>query len=234
MLRLDDPASFAATITGIDKGATVDLTKFQAVGSSYANGVLTLSNASQATVSLKIPGPFTADEFQLADDTTGGTNITWTPVGQTFTWTDGSDNWNTPTAWSLASVPTSIDSAVIGDAASNTITVSDAEAINNLTLNGTNDTLEITITGNLQAGPIAINSGTLAVRDGGSLAASQIADHGLLDLGGNHELINTPLSLGGTLQVSPSAFNAGGNSHARTRRGPYPGPRQRSDHRHRQ
>ena len=215
MLRLDDPASFAATITGIDKGATVDLTKFQAVGSSYANGVLTLSNASQATVSLKIPGPFTADEFQLADDTTGGTNITWTPVGQTFTWTDGSDNWNTPTAWSLASVPKSFDSAVIGDAASNTITVSDAEAINNLTLNGTNDTLEITVTGNLQAGPIAINSGTLAVRDGGSLAATQIADHGLLDLGGNHELINTPLSLGGTLQVSPSAFNAGGNSHAR-------------------
>ena len=93
---------------------------------------------------------------------------------------------------------------MIGDAASNTITVSDAEAITNLTLNGTNDTLEITKDGFLQAGPIAINSGTLAVRDGGSLAASQIADHGLLDLGGNHALISTPLSLGGTLQVSPS------------------------------
>jgi hypothetical protein len=209
LLRLDDPASFAATVTGIDQGATIDLTNFKAVDSSYANGVLTLGDGIGNTVTLHIPGTFTSDEFQLTPDG-NGTDITWTPVGQTFTWTDGSDNWNAPTAWSLGAVPKGFDSAVIGDAASNTITVSDAEAITNLTLNGINDTLEITVTGNLQAGPIAINSGTLAVRDGGSLAATQIADHGLLDLGGNHELINTPLSLGGTLQVSPSAFGVPG------------------------
>ncbi len=209
LLRLDYPASFAATVTGIDQGATIDLTNFKAVDSSYANGVLTLGDGIGNTVTLHIPGTFTSDEMKLTPSATG-TDITWTPVGQTFTWTDGSDNWNAPTAWSLGAVPKGFDSAVIGDAASNTITVSDAEAITNLTLNGINDTLEITVTGNLQAGPIAINSGTLAVRDGGSLAATQIADHGLLDLGGNHELINTPLSLGGTLQVSPSAFDEAG------------------------
>ena len=102
-------------------------------------------------------------------------------------------------------MPTDLDSAIIADAGTNTITIDQAETIANLTVNGTSDTVAIGATGFLQAGTIAINAGTLS--DTGGFAASQIIDDGVLNIvtNGTQTLDNTPLSLGGTLLVS-SAF----------------------------
>ena len=208
LLQLADPATFAATITGIQNGATIDLTNFVAVGSSFANGVLTLTDASNAQVSLNIPGPFTTDEFHIASDGASGTDVTWSFVPRTFTWTDASADWNTPSAWDLGSVPTSGDNAVIGDADTNTITVgpSDTIGIIDLTVSGPNDTLAID--GTLSAGPVTVSAGSIVVA--GSLAASQMTDDALLAFAGNHLLDNTPLSLGGTLAAqNPGTLTLG-------------------------
>jgi hypothetical protein len=206
LLQLNDPASFAGTITGFDLGSTIDLTNFTGTVVSFANNVLTLSGG----IKLNIQGPFNPNEFVLTPDGGSGTDMTWAAAPGTFTWTDGSANWNTPTAWDLGSAPTSLDSAIIGDAATNTITIDSTTNIANLTLNGTNDTVAVISGGLLQAtGTITINAGTLA--DTGGFAASQIIDNGVLNIitDATQTLNNTPLFLGGTLLVS-AAFGIAG------------------------
>ena len=119
LLQLNDPASFAGTITGFDLGSTIDLTNFTGTVISFANNVLTLSRRHQT----EHPGTVQPERVRASSDGGSGTDITWTSAPGTFTWTDGSANWNTPTAWDLGSVPTGLDSAIIADAGTNTITI---------------------------------------------------------------------------------------------------------------
>ncbi len=211
LLMLNQPDSFAGSITNFELGSTIDLTNYIGTITSFANNVLTLHDASNMQVQLHIQGPFNPNEFVLTPDSGGtGTDITWMSAPGTFTWIGGSANWNAATSWDLGSVPTGVDSAVIAQAGTNTITISQAETIANLTLNGTSDTVAIPAGGGfLQAGTITINAGTLA--DTGGFAASQITDDGVLDIitDATQTLDITPLSLGGTLLVS-SAFGLPG------------------------
>ena len=148
LLPLNDPASFAGTITGFDLGSTIDLTNFIGTVTSFANNVLTLTNDTNTKVQLNIQGPFNPNEFVLTPDDGGnGTDITWASAPGTFTWIGGSGDWNTPSAWDLGSVPTGLDSAIIADAGTNTITIDQAETIANLTLDGTNDTVSVAVGG---------------------------------------------------------------------------------------
>jgi Hint domain len=201
LLQLNDPGSFAGTITGFDSGSTIDLTNFTGTVTSFANNVLTLSSG----IKLNIEGPFNPNEFVLSSDGNNGTDITWISAPGTFNWIGNTGDWNMPAAWDLGSVPMALDSATIAQAGTNTITIDQADTIANLTLNGASDTVSIGATGFLQAGSIAINAGTLS--DTGGFAASQVTDDGVLGIvtNGTQTLDNTPLSLGGTLVVS-SAF----------------------------
>ena len=205
LLQLNDPGSFAGTITGFDSGSTIDLTNFTGTVTSFANNVLTLSSG----IKLNIEGPFNPNEFVLSSDGNNGTDITWMSAPGTFNWIGDTGDWNTPAAWDLGSVPMALDSATIAQAGTNTITIDQAETIANLTLNGANDTVAIGTTGFLQAGSIAINAGTLS--DTGGFAAAQVTDDGVLNIVTNstQTLDNTPLSLGGTLLVSSTFGMAG-------------------------
>ena len=209
LLQLNDPASFAGSITGFNLGSTIDLTNFIGTITSFANNLLTVHDASDTQVQLHVQGPFNPNEFVSTSDGNNGTDITWMSAPGTFTWIGGSANWNAATAWDLGSVPTGVDGAVIAQAGTNTVTIDQAETIANLTLDGANDTVDIVATGFLQAQTITINAGTLA--DTGGFAASQITDDGVLDIitDAAQTLDITPLSLGGTLLVS-SAFDLPG------------------------
>jgi len=200
LLQLNDPASFAGTITGFDLGSIIDLTNFIGTVTSFANNVLTLTGG----IKLNIQGPFNPNEFVLTQ-VGNDTDITFAPAPGTFNWTGGTGNWDVSSAWDLGSVPTALDSATIAQAGTNTITIDQPETIDTLTLNGTNDTVSVAVGGFLHAGAVTITAGTLAVID--SIAASQITDDGVLNIVGSHALDSTPLSLGGTLLVSPSPFD---------------------------
>ena len=195
-----DTAGLAGTVTidGFTGNDTIDLTGFAAVSETFASNALVLTDAGSAHVTLEIQGTFASGDFQLASYGADGTKITQTP--RTFSWTGGSGNWNTPGNWDLASVPTSVDIVVNAEAGSNTVTIAAGavNAIANLTLGAASDTLQVNGRLNV-AGTLAINAGTLT--DIGSLSAATITDNALLAFVGSHTLDNTPLALGGTLQV---------------------------------
>jgi hypothetical protein len=65
----------APTIVGFARGNKLDVDGFQAKYKSFSNGVLTLTNASSAQISLNIPGNFTKYSFSVYSDGVGGTDI---------------------------------------------------------------------------------------------------------------------------------------------------------------
>ena len=66
-------SGLAGTISGFTSGDTIEITGITATGSSYADGVLTLTEASGAAT-LAITGSFTTSNF-LVTNVAGGTNI---------------------------------------------------------------------------------------------------------------------------------------------------------------
>ena len=195
-----DTAGLAGTVAidGFTGNDTIDLTGFAAVSETFAGNALVLTDAGSAHVTLEIQGTFATGDFQLASYGGDGTEITQTP--RSFTWTGGSGDWNTPGNWDLASVPTSVDIVTIAEAGSNSVTIA-ADAVNaigDLTLGAAGDTLAVAGVLN-DAGTLAINAGTLIAT--GGLNAAAITDKGLLAYVGSHTLDDTPLALGGTLQV---------------------------------
>jgi hypothetical protein len=89
-LILDDPAHYSGTVAGFGLNTRIDLPNFGATGAhatSYAGGVLTLTNTAGQTLKIKISGTHTLASFNAIDDgnfngTDDGTLITDPPVGK--------------------------------------------------------------------------------------------------------------------------------------------------------
>lgn len=163
-------------IKGFAPGDTIDLVGFFAVSKSFANNVLTLTDASSNTATLNIQGDFRTSDFVISGD--DGTDIYLGPAGN-YTWTTtGTADWNTAMDWDTGNVPSQKDNAVIGSAANALVTIASNEyvGINSLTL---------------------LPTETLLVS--GTLAANTIVDNGVLTFAGTQLLDDTPVSLGGTI-----------------------------------
>lgn len=78
-LKLDDPAGFAALISGFKAGDTIDLVLTAADGKSFANHQLTITDGGNVVATLDFQGKFTTNDFTLSTDHNGGTDITIGP-----------------------------------------------------------------------------------------------------------------------------------------------------------
>jgi hypothetical protein len=63
-------------ITGFNANDMIDLSGFAAASESFANNALVLTDANTAQVTLQLQGSFSSDNFHLASDGSGGTDIT--------------------------------------------------------------------------------------------------------------------------------------------------------------
>jgi hypothetical protein len=97
----------------------------------------------------------------------------------TYTWNNpAGGNWNLAGNWSPATgVPGPIDTAIISDSGSYTVTVSDAEAVGTLTMNGASGTQTLNISG---GGTLWINSAST----GNANAVVEISGGTLKGIGG--------------------------------------------------
>jgi hypothetical protein len=70
-LKLHQPGSFAASITGFTIGDTIDLAGVTADGASWLGGLLTISNLGTNVATLNLSGDYSAATFNVASDTSG-------------------------------------------------------------------------------------------------------------------------------------------------------------------
>ncbi|HYZ64466.1 MAG TPA: hypothetical protein VE650_18605 [Acetobacteraceae bacterium] len=66
LLRLDRPAQFHGTILGFDAEGTIALAQTEATALDYADGVLTVSDASGVAARLAIAGDYATEQFALS------------------------------------------------------------------------------------------------------------------------------------------------------------------------
>jgi hypothetical protein len=209
----------AMTISGFSSGDLIDLTDFAATGESFGGGALTLTNGG-GTAYLQFPDVTNLSDFAFAPDGTGGTDIAGAGTGQTLSWaTPGGGDWNTPANWSPALLPTGFDTAVIANPGSNSVTIAAGvtNIVGNLLLNAADDALQID--GSLDVlGAVTIDAGSLIAV--GSLTTPAITDNGLLATQFSQTLDNTPVGLGGTVQVQASGELILGPNEVVTQTGP--------------
>ena len=67
------------SVSGFAVGDTIDLTGFAATSETFAANVLTLTNAATVSTTMHVVGAFSPDNFHIAPDGGGGTNITLQP-----------------------------------------------------------------------------------------------------------------------------------------------------------
>ncbi len=169
----------SVAITGFTANDTIDLLSFVAVSKTFANNALVLTDGANDHLTLNLLGSFTTGSFQVTSDARGGTNVTNNPTPRTYNWAgSGTIDWNTPTAWDLGLLPTSVDSAVISNAGNNTVKIASTAtvSINQLTIAGA-DTLLVT----------------------GRLIAQSITDSAVLAFTSARTLNNAPVRLNGTI-----------------------------------
>jgi hypothetical protein len=78
-LRLNDPASFAATIRAFGAGDTIDLLSRTATSATLGAGdTLVIKNGTTTVATLQLAGNHAGDTFHVVSDGHGGTNITVT------------------------------------------------------------------------------------------------------------------------------------------------------------
>ena len=75
-LILDNPGDSFGTINGFTTSDTIDLKAIAATTDSYSGGILTVKNGSSVVATLMVAGNYTGQYFALADDGSGGTDIT--------------------------------------------------------------------------------------------------------------------------------------------------------------
>lgn len=159
-----------------------------------------LTDSANVEAVLNFPEQSDISDFEFTLN--GTTDIVRVGSGRTLIWTATSGHdWNTAQNWSPQAVPTGTDTAIIANPGSNSVTIAAgaSNAVASLTLDDANDTLEVDGTLSV-AGTIAINAGALAVCGTGKLSATAITDNALLAFAGD-QMLDTPLSLGGTLAV---------------------------------
>ena len=86
ILKLDNPAHFTGTIANFAAGNTIDLAGIAATGATLgANNVLTVHESGGGSVSLDLAstGNYAGDQFAVASDGHGGTDISIASLGVT-------------------------------------------------------------------------------------------------------------------------------------------------------
>ena len=211
VLRLDDPADFRGTISGIAPGSfagatnqfspqadMIDLAGFVAASASYSGDTLTATNALGTTLTFTVtgssPGALADSTLVAADDGHGGTDIYW-QSGLTQTWESGvSGDWETAANWTTGIVPGSFDTAVIDGTAGETVTVAASEQAqaNLLTMSDPNATLAIDGTLTLATNP-QLSGGEIDI-DGGQLAlvGNTTLDNATIDMAGGEIVSSQP------------------------------------------
>jgi len=113
----------------------------------------------------------------------------------TYTWTGGNGDWSTNTDWNPSGVPGSADDAALPENGNYTVTISQAESVDNLTI-ALGATLEIENSSQLTVDGNSINnSGTFAIAASTTYTVLTIDSNG------------TTLQDGGTVQLSDSIYN---------------------------
>jgi hypothetical protein len=156
-------SGFAGTITGFAAGDVIDLSGVAANGFTYANNILTLTEASNggaaATVgSLAIIGA--TGTFSLVADGAGGTDIVLNNPGTSYsnpkvatttsTWNGVNAAWTAGADWSPSGVPGANNAAYIG---SGTVSYNTTDTI--YQLYATSATAKLTMTG----GKLTVDAG---------------------------------------------------------------------------
>jgi hypothetical protein len=77
-LMLDDPAKFAATISGFKKGDTIDLAGIAADKVSFSKGKLAITDVGHPVATLSLKGHYTTKEFVV----TNKGSDTWITIGK--------------------------------------------------------------------------------------------------------------------------------------------------------
>jgi len=197
------PDPLTGTLSGLGAGDTIDFIDQTVTGAVVQGNTLTATLANGQTTSLTIAGPLPAGySLETKLDGTGGSDVVVAtgplPPPATYSWIDGtSGSWNIGSDWSGGVVPNGASNAKIAGTGSETITISDSEAANILTLNNANATLDVAVGGALTA------YGGLTVS-----AAQQIDILGSLSLGINAASFdNTTITIGG-LGPTPPGFPA--------------------------
>jgi len=96
-------------IAGFKAGDTIDLATITATGETFANGILTLTNAGEVVDTIALEGKFKTYLFKLSAAKGGGTDITTTAPAEAFTVTS--------TQGVTLSATTTITTAAIGSLA---------------------------------------------------------------------------------------------------------------------
>ncbi len=117
-----DTAGLGGTITGFTRDDTIELSGITVTGSSYAAGVLTLTEAS-GSAALHLPGAFQTTDFVVKNAATGaqinvGRTLLWAGTGGNGAFASAS-NWidTTNTLDPAQSAPGALDTAVFNDPA---------------------------------------------------------------------------------------------------------------------
>jgi ELWxxDGT repeat protein len=204
-LRLDDPADFSGTITGLTPGfprfaggpytsynPTADQIDLAGVAASTAtatyNGGILVVDANgrnlSLTVASAVPDAMQDATLSLVDDGNGGSSISWN-VGLSDVWSaNGAGSWADGSHWSLGFAPGTFDTASFSTpgAAAVTIESGTIAQADLLTLDGPAKT--IAVAGQLSlgrspvlaGGTIALEGGTLSLAGGVTLDNASITD----------------------------------------------------------
>lgn len=210
-------------INGLQGGNTIDMTDYAANHLTVSGGKLVLSGTGSSPVTLHVPGTMTSSAFYITPDGGGqGTDISGV---ETASWVGGSAGWSTASDWDTGTVPTAIDTAIIDNAGSNTVTIAPAEsfAIANLTLAAGNilavdGVLSPGGTVTVSAGHIdlagTINGGTIADAGGAGLisnmgALDDVTYDGTLNIAAANEQLNilNGLTATGSSGTGPGTIN---------------------------
>ena len=213
-LQLDGTLSgnpFIGTLSGLNTGDAIDFTGTIVTQAVINGNTLTATLANGQTTNLTVAGSLpVGDSLQLKLDGKGGTDVVVSdgplPPPPTYTWNDGtSGDWSTGSDWSSGVVPDGTSNATIVGTGTETVTVSDNEATNDLTLSDPNAKLVIA------------SFTSLSAYDGLAISAAQEVDIlGTLSIGGAQTIDNTTIKIGALTTLpgfpdDPPTFTATGN-----------------------
>jgi hypothetical protein len=209
-LDIGELSAFAGTITGFTAGDYIDLQHELANGFTYANNILTLTEAqSSGTV---IVGTLALESvtgtLSLVSDGANGTAIVLNNPGTSYsnaptattnkTWNGSNAAWTTGADWSPSGVPGATNFAYIN---SGTVSYATTATVYQFYENG-------------GAAKLSMTSGKLTVDDGGSSSGTIAVTGGVFDAATAYSFEGTEnLSGTGTLEIDSGALSfAGGNA----------------------
>jgi hypothetical protein len=208
-LDIGDLSAFAGTITGFASGDYIDLTDVQVNGFTYANNILTLTeaqNGAAATIVGTLALQTAIGTLSLTNDGVGGTAIILNNSGASFsnptistsakTWNNSNAAWTTAADWSPSGVPGTTNTAIINSGS--------------VTFN-TTDTVYQYNEG--ASAKLVISGGKLTVDDGGYSSGNLQITGGIFDAATAYSLQGQEtLASTGTLEIDTGALTFGGGN----------------------